>query len=242
MSVDSYYKKNMAAFDESMKKSIADSNAIFANQKQNVTNTYNSSIELSKQEYDEDLRANEVQKYINEREVAENNANLGLTDSGLNRTQMTAVQLSASNNAAKIERDRTNMVNALTIEMNTKLAEIENDRISAEASIRSGYEKQAMDAAVDSYEANVAAETERTKAAMNVSVKRLEEIGDEIKEIKEAAAKGRKNADGTLKKGYNVKKTANDKIADRLNELVLLGVITEEQATNLYKNSAFKNV
>lgn len=184
MSVDSYYKKNMAAFDESMKKSIADSDAIFANQKQNVTNTYNSSIELSKQQYDEDLRANEVQKYINKREVAENNANLGLTDSGLNRTQMTAVQLSASNNAAKIERDRTNMVNALTIEMNTKLAEIENNRISAEASIRSGYEKQAMDAAVDSYEADVAAAQKAEEARIKAQEARIKAQEESVEPTK----------------------------------------------------------
>ncbi len=43
--------------------------------------------------YDE----NAVNQYINERRIAENMANLGLTDSGLNRTQQTAVNLSRGN-------------------------------------------------------------------------------------------------------------------------------------------------
>ena len=43
--------------------------------------------------YDE----NAVRQYIGERRVAENMANLGLTDSGLNRTQQTALQVSRGN-------------------------------------------------------------------------------------------------------------------------------------------------
>ncbi len=43
--------------------------------------------------YDE----NAVNQYINERRIAENMANLGLTDSGLNRTQQTAVKLTRGN-------------------------------------------------------------------------------------------------------------------------------------------------
>ncbi len=43
--------------------------------------------------YDE----NAVRQYVGERRVAENMANLGLTDSGLNRTQQTALQVSRGN-------------------------------------------------------------------------------------------------------------------------------------------------
>ena len=182
-SVDYYYKKNMAALDENMKKSIADSNTIYENQAKSTKDKYNAQIDLSNQEYDDSLRTNEVQKYINMREVAENNANLGLTDSGLNRTQSTAVQVSASNNAAKIERDRTNMVAALTGEMNRYLAEIENNRISSEASIRQGYESKAMEAAQSSYKADVDAAAKANEAAIKRNANQMSDYTSIIKDL-----------------------------------------------------------
>lgn len=161
---DEYYKKNLAATEEQMKKQIADSDAIYNKQNETVKSIYEGQIGDEEQAYDDLSRQNEVQKYINAREVAENNANLGLTDSGLNRTQQTAVQLSASNQEAKIQRARQSAVEALTREMNSKLADIETSRISSEASIRSGYEQLASDAATSAYKADVEAETERVRA------------------------------------------------------------------------------
>ncbi len=155
MSYTTYFNQIMAANDKSLKKELEDNETLHANQAKVIKENYGLEIDSKNQAYDEDLRANEVQKYINMREVAENNANLGLTDSGLNRTQSTAVQLSASNNAAKIERDRNNMVRALEVEMNNYLTEIENSRISTAASIRKGYEDSAMSSAVDMYKADV---------------------------------------------------------------------------------------
>lgn len=159
-------KDALAATEKDMKRDIADSNKIHQNQAENVKDKYGTQIDLSGQQYDELERANEVQKYINEREVAENNASLGLTDSGLNRTQQTAVQLSAANNAAKIARDRQNMVNSLTQEMNSLLTEIENNRIASESSIRKGYEQQAHNSAVSQYNAEQSAAAARYKAQL----------------------------------------------------------------------------
>ncbi len=155
MSVETYYKRNLAAMDENLKRDLDDNETLHANKAKVIKENYGLEIDTKNQAYDDDLRANEVQKYINMREVAENNANLGLTDSGLNRTQSTAVQLSASNNAAKIERDRNNMVRALEVETNRYLTENENSRISSAASIKKGYEDSAMSSAVDMYKADV---------------------------------------------------------------------------------------
>lgn len=167
MSYITYFNQIMAANDKNLKKELADNETLHANQAKVIKENYGLEIDSKNQAYDEDLRTNEVQKYINMREVAENNANLGLTDSGLNRTQSTAVQLSASNNAAKIERDRTNMVNTLTAEMNAYLTENENSRISSAASIQKTYEDSARSSAVDMYKADVDAAAKVNEAAIN---------------------------------------------------------------------------
>ena len=162
---DEKYKRNLAAYDEQIKKQFADNDTLHQGMKDSVQSTYEGSIADQNEGYEELSRANEVQKYINAREVAENNANLGLTDSGLNRTQQTAVQLSASNEEARIQRARQSAVEALTREMNSKLADIETSRISSEASIRSGYEQLASDAATETIKAQISAENERIKAS-----------------------------------------------------------------------------
>lgn len=176
-SVEERKKELLDSSADSLNKDIADIDTITANKKKSTEEKYATQIDLANQEYDEDLRTNEVQKYINMRQVAENNANLGLTDSGLNRTQSTAVQLSASNNASKIERDRTNMVNNLTAEMNRYLTEIENESISSKASVRQAYENAALESANESYNADVEAaaklEVEEIKAAQELEKEKI---------------------------------------------------------------------
>ena len=170
--LEQYRKQALKATEKDMKRDIADSNTIYQNQAENVKGKYGTQIDLSTQEYDDLERQNEVQRYINARNVAENNASLGLTDSGLNRTQQTAVQLSASNNAAKIARDRQNMVNALTQEMNSLLTEIENNRIASKASIRKEYEQNAHNTAVSQYNAQLSAAAARQKAQQDAEADR----------------------------------------------------------------------
>lgn len=183
MSVETYYKRNLAAMDKNLKRDLADNDTLYGNQAKVIKENYGLEIDTKNQAYDDDLRENEVQKYINMREVAENNANLGLTDSGLNRTQSTAVQLSASNNAAKIERDRNNMVRSLETEMNRYLTEIENSRISSAASIKKGYEDSAMSSAVDMYKADVDAAAKAEEAKVKATAKKSSAYTSVIKNL-----------------------------------------------------------
>ena len=73
---------------------IASSDKVYDTQKLQTQNTYNRQIDETSKAYEDLYDENAVQRLINEQEIAENMANLGLTDSGLNRTQQTAVQLS----------------------------------------------------------------------------------------------------------------------------------------------------
>lgn len=160
---DERYKKNLAAYQTDMNSDINEIKANAAKNSETVTKLYEGKIADANELYEDDLRENEVQKYINAREVAENNANLGLTDSGLNRTQQTAVQLSASNNDAKIRRQRQSAVDELKRLMTSDLAEIENERYSSEKSIRDTYKQMASQAATDTYKADLEAAEKRVE-------------------------------------------------------------------------------
>ena len=135
--------------------------------RQTITDDYNAQIANTEQSYDELIDQNAVQKIINERKIAENMANMGLTDSGLNRTQMTAAQLSYSNNQAKINQQRQSAVDTLARAMNAQLSDIENTRAANLQSIDSSYDNQAVSNATSIYNKELEQETEITKAGLS---------------------------------------------------------------------------
>lgn len=124
-----------------------------------INKNYDAGIDDLSKKYDDQQRAVAVQKLINERKVAESMANLGVTDSGLNRTQQTAVQLSAANQAYNLNRQKQADINARNLERDNRIAEIEQSRSAAHMSVDDKYLQieenakaaQAQAAAEDSY-------------------------------------------------------------------------------------------
>ena len=107
-----------------------------AESKKAVSENYEVQKAETEKEYNDLYNQNNVQRIINERRIAENMANLGLTDSGLNRTQQTAAQLSYANNQNRLSIAKQKAVDALARVMNAKLSEIETTRAQNEQSIR----------------------------------------------------------------------------------------------------------
>ncbi len=130
-------------------------------QKQLTTNTYNKQIDETADSYQDLYDENAVQRIINERSIAENMANLGLTDSGLNRTQQTAVQLSYGNAKNKIDVSRQKAVDSLTAELASKISQLDTEKQSAAASIDSSYAQAARSSAQDMYNTAFKAEQEQ---------------------------------------------------------------------------------
>ena len=139
--VNLYRKATQAEEEEEKRKS----NQIYDNQAQVINDTYNSAIETSDADYRRLEREAEIQRLINKNEVAENMASLGHKDSGLSRDQTAAVEIAASNQKAKISLARQQAKEAKILEMKSKLAEIENNRLSADNSISNAYTKLATD-------------------------------------------------------------------------------------------------
>lgn len=158
---DEYDKINKSALDSQIAtvKSTAEKNRNIVNQ------NYGAKIAETEQSYDDQERINAVQKLINEQEIAENMANLGLTDSGLNRTQQTAVQLSYANNRANIERQKRSAIDSLTREMNAYLTEIETGAESSIASLKDTYNQNRTSYAQAMYKTDVEAAAKAAKEA-----------------------------------------------------------------------------
>ena len=145
-------------------KALDTSNKMYENQKNYANEEYNSQIKETKAQYDEAYRNNAVQKAVNERQIAETMASMGLTDSGLNRTQITANQLSYANQRGNIDRNLQKAVDSLALALRKSTTEIENNRLAAENNINQNYENTAATQATSLYNADAQKEAEEAKA------------------------------------------------------------------------------
>lgn len=174
--------KSYAEYLAEVKKaySARESEALAANdekyslQKQLATDTYNRQKNETEKSYTDLYRENEVQKLINEREVAENMANSGLTDSGLNRTQQTAVQLSYANQKGKIDTTKQQAIDTLAASLADSVAQLDIARSESAANIKDSYAALAAEEAESLYKSALQEETERIKATLEAQEKEQE--------------------------------------------------------------------
>ncbi len=124
---------------------IKTTNTLYDGQVKSINEGYDTKVFEQGRAYEDQYRENAVQKAINERQVAESMANLGLRDSGLNRTQQTAVQLSYGNNKASIDRQRQAGIDSLEFSRRQSLDTIEQNRTAAIADINQYYNNLAIE-------------------------------------------------------------------------------------------------
>lgn len=142
---DKYYKgKGDKFYADSKSKAINTSNDLYDGQVESTNKDYDTQVFEAGRAYEDQYRDNAVQKAINERQVAESMANLGLRDSGLNRTQQTAVQLSHANNNASIDRQKQGQIDSLELARRQTLDSIEQNRIASNAQIDQDYDNLAL--------------------------------------------------------------------------------------------------
>ena len=155
ISVDEYYKKlyktgeQQLLDQENLIRQQADA-AIKASDE-----SYNTQIADVKQTYEDAARRNEVQRVLNERHLERKMAEMGLTDSGLNRTQLTANQLSFANQQGDIDIARQKDINTLAAAMRAKRSELEGARDSSIAQLKSDYDTSIRKQAADLYEKDI---------------------------------------------------------------------------------------
>lgn len=210
---------------------VADQNAIVDQGVSNATGKIQQEIDKLPTAYQYGYDMSAIQQKINEREVAERMANLGLTDSGLNRTQQTAINIQRSNADAALTQKKTAAIASLKQQIADTVAsgELQKMQIAADArasleqtnqslydSLYSTAESNARTAA-DNWQAQQAAiEEARINAAAEAS-KPTKELTDEIFSTAQSMYGG---ADIDGFKRY-------------LEQLRLMGY-TDEQVGNLY--------
>lgn len=165
------YKKQGTA---RQKADVAASDKMYDTQRQQTQNAYNRQIKDTNNSYEDMYRENAVQKLINEREIAEDMAGLGLTDSGLNRTQQTAVQLSYANGKNKIDVNRQKAVDTLAASLADAISSIDANKLAAAEKIRSSYESGWNSAAQSTYAKELEEQTKQQKQYYDYSLKALE--------------------------------------------------------------------
>ena len=153
-----YEKQAKEYMDPYRKEALGDKLKLYQQKAQDTRKVYDTQIFETGRAYEDSYRENAVQKAINERQVAESMANMGLRDSGLNRTQQTAVNLSYANAKAGIDKTKRQAIDNIELQKASDLSTIRQNWLADKASINQAY---------DGYEADYAASLD--KAAKSVS-------------------------------------------------------------------------
>ena len=114
---DYYYNQNKKYADEQYAKTSAENKSATEKYINDVKSSYDPAISSAKanadtqtqglnQQFQKDFDYQAVQELVNKRKLAESMANQGLTDSGLNRTQQTALAVTRSNNEGALTQQK----------------------------------------------------------------------------------------------------------------------------------------
>lgn len=152
--------------------------ATYDQQANTINSNYDFSVSEASKAYEDKYHENAIQKLVNERQVAESMANMGISNSGLNRTQQTAVQLSYANQKAALDRQKQQQVDTLERDRATALTENESNRQAALESVNQYYDSLEQDMTNSRYntevEAATAVKNAEIEAANKLALQQLE--------------------------------------------------------------------
>lgn len=116
-----------------------------------ISEKYSSDIQVLTEIYDDYIDKSYVQKLIDKKQVQETLANMGLTDSGIHRTEQTAVQLSHSNRVGKYTALKQQQIDSLAKEMRGKLTDAKIQAENEKTTIDNQFRKEAESKATEFY-------------------------------------------------------------------------------------------
>jgi hypothetical protein len=126
---------------------------------------YNEGVAEVNQSYTDAIRKNETQRLLNQRAIERKAAEMGLTDSGFNRTQQTANQIASSNAASDVELAKAKAVNTLAATMRANKLKLQSGAKASISELENAYDKAASDTATDLYKADLDAAEKQNKAS-----------------------------------------------------------------------------
>lgn len=147
--------------ESSRKAAEAESDKAYDEEKKRVSDEYGAVIEKTEASYEDEFKKNDLQRILDERYLERRAAEMGLENSGMNRTGQTALAMSYANRKGELERTRREAVDALAEELRLKTEDIESEKKTAARKIESNYENLAQESAEKLYNAELSAEDER---------------------------------------------------------------------------------
>ncbi len=130
---DDYAAQRKAQADEAVKTSDGLYDTAIATTEKN----YAASAKETESGYRRLYDANAVQELVARRNVEEAMANMGLTDSGLNRTQQTAISLQRGRADSQASQQKQSALDAIMRELDARRAELQSQKTAAGAGIQS---------------------------------------------------------------------------------------------------------
>lgn len=164
ISYDNILKESEEFYKNQQEQALTNKNATFDQQVNTVNQNYDFAVKNTNTAYEDKYRQNSIQKLINERQVAENMANMGISNSGLSRSQAAATQLSYANQKGELDRQKQQQVDTLERERASTLTDVESNRRAALDSVIEYYTGLKQDMANSRYNTDTEAETSRLNA------------------------------------------------------------------------------
>lgn len=169
-SYEEWLKEIKAQNETALNQKITQYNNVIDQEIANQNQIYNDKISQTKNDYESLYDLNEVQKIVNQKAIAEKISNIGLKDSGLNRTQQTAVQLSYSNNKSELESKEQMAITSLKTQLAQYVSQALGKKSDNEIKVREEYAANAQKQAKELYEAELKAETERMELEKDAKI------------------------------------------------------------------------
>lgn len=141
-----------------------------------VSKQYENQITKTQNSYTEQFRKNELAQIINEEKTKKRMSDLGLTDSGLNRTQQTAIQLQRANADYSTQQERQNAVDSIRNDLSLYRAEVEQQKAQYAIDTKAKYDAQAQTNATAKYNTQLENEAKIEAATIEAAAKRQEGI------------------------------------------------------------------
>ena len=238
---DDYYNKNLKKTQDEIKKQqtqntttsnayVADLNAIVDKNISNSVNKVQGEIDKLPTQYQSGFDANAIQQKINERQVAERMANMGMTNSGLNRTQQTAINIQRSNADAALRTQINSATNSLKQQIADLYASGESQK--AENSAKARYDLEQKNQAVyenmmnNLYSSSSAYEKAMIEADAKAEEARIKAEQEAIKSEQEAFTSGKSLNDDIYEEAYelyNPNDDENESLYNFASKLEVLG-------------------
>ncbi len=166
-----YLQEILKSQEEEKNKQLNSIDAKYSDVSKAIIDQYSADIQSVEETYNDYIDKSYVQKIIDQKQVEQTLANMGLTDSGLNRTQQTAVEISHTNRSGKYTLLKQQQIDSLAQQMRSKLADSRMQQEKEKTSVIDEFRESAEDQAMEIFKNELSAETKKQIEQLKAELK-----------------------------------------------------------------------